>query len=312
MQILNNLISDMNVKKDKGEEMSILVFDMGGTAVKYGVWDETLKDQSSFPTPETWLEMTQNLKSVQEKLSERYRFTGVAISAPGSVDAELGIIGGISAIEYIHNFNIKDELENLFGLPVSLENDANSAALAEVWLGSAKDVNDALFVVIGTGIGGAVIQDRKLLKGKNLFAGEFGIMMLNDTTSFSHGATAFHMARRYCERMNLKQGSLSGKDIFELAEQEDKIAQEEVDKFYYNLSLGIYNIMFTTDPETIILGGGVTQHKPLVGTLKKYLDKRLKDSGLESYNYDLQSCTFLNDANLVGAVYAHLNQYGGI
>ena len=99
---------------------------------------------------------------------------GVAISAPGAVDDKKGIIGGCSAVPYIHDFFIQKELETLFELPVSLENDVNCAALAEVFKGAAKDVDHALFIVIGTGIGGAIIQNRKLHKGRNLFGGEFG------------------------------------------------------------------------------------------------------------------------------------------
>ena len=292
--------------------MSILAFDMGGTSVKYAVWDGDLKHQSSFKTPDNFEMMKRNLIDAFNRFSQDYTFKGVAISAPGSVDIDRGVIGGISAIPYIHNFEIQKELEELFGVPVSLENDANSAALAELWKGKAKDVDSALFVVVGTGIGGAVIQNRKLIKGKNLFAGEFGIMMLNEELSFSMAGTAVHMARRYCERKNLEVGSVSGKDVFDRAELGDVLAIEEVNNFYDYLSLGIYNIMFTTDPDVIILGGGVTQYEPLVDNLKKRINARLKKIGLDDYQYEITTCEFLSDANLIGAVYAHLDKYGGL
>lgn len=201
-------------KKAQGGNMKILAFDMGGSSVKYGIWETGLKDQSSFKTPDSWEKMKETMLDVFKQFED---VEGIAISAPGSVDVENGVIGGISAIEYIHNFPIREELEQLFKLNVSLENDANSAALAELWQGKAKDVDSALFVVIGTGIGGAVIQNRQLIKGRNLFAGEFGIMMLDEKTSFSFGGTAVHMARRYCERKGLEVGSVSGQEVFELA-----------------------------------------------------------------------------------------------
>ena len=283
--------------------MSILAFDMGGSSIKYAIWDDGLKAQSSFKTPKTWDEMKTHLLSVFDSFKDDYELEGVAFSAPGSVNTETGVIGGLSAIPYIHHFNIQEELESLFKLSVSLENDANCAALAEVWQGKAKDINNALFVVIGTGIGGAVIQDRKLVKGKNLYGGEFGLMMLNDTLSFSLGATAVNMARRYAKRNNLPQDSVSGEEVFTLARKGDKIALEEEENFYNYLAQGIYNIMFTTDPERIILGGGVTQYEPLIPNLKKRLDARIEKVGLKDYAYDLTACAFLNDANLVGAVY---------
>lgn len=292
--------------------MSILTFDMGGTSVKYALWDETLKYQSSFKTPVTWDKMKEALYDVYVQFHQERAIEGVAISAPGSVDSEKGVIGGISAIAYIHNFPIQKELEQLFGLSVSLENDANAAALAELWQGKAKDVDSALFVVIGTGIGGAVIQNKKLIKGRNLFAGEFGIMMLDEKTSFSYGATAVHMARRYAKRKGIRTSSVSGKDVFKRAKEGDAIAKDEEDTFYHYLSLGIYNIMFTTDPDVIILGGGVTQHPGLVGNLEKRIDARLKENKLERYQYTLTTCKYLNDANLVGAVYAYKLQHGGL
>lgn len=292
--------------------MSILGFDMGGTSVKYAIWEEGLKHQGSFPTPDSFEALTENMLQVLNQFKDVFTIEGVAISAPGSVDVEKGIIGGISAIPYIHHFPIQKELESILGLKVSLENDANSAALAELWQGEASDVDSALFVVVGTGIGGAVIQGKKLIKGRNLFAGEFGIMMLDEETSFSRGGTAVHMARRYCERLNLEEGSISGQEVFKRALEGDTIAIEEEETFYKNLALGIYNIMFTTDPDRIILGGGVTQHKPLLGELKKRIDERLEKAGLSSYEYELKSCKYLNDANLVGAVYAHKLKYGGL
>lgn len=294
--------------------MSLLVFDMGGTSVKWAIWEweDGLKHQSKFTTPNSFEKMKAEMLEVYTSSKNTYDLKGVAISAPGSVDRDRGIIGGISAIPYIHHFEIQKELESLFNLPVSLENDANSAALAELWRGKASEVDSALFVVIGTGIGGAVIQNRELIKGKNLFAGEFGIMMLNESLSFSQAATAVNMARRYCKRKDLPLDAVSGKEVFELAENNDPIALEEVNHFYDYLALGIYNIMFTTDPDLIILGGGVSRFEPLVMNVKKRIDSRLLKTGLKDYHYEITPCEFLDDANLIGAVYAHLDMYGGL
>lgn len=286
----------------------LLVFDWGGTSVKHAFWSEGegLFGQGSFATPKTWEEMKDTMLSIYEDSENKEYFKGVAISAPGSVDQEQGIIGGISAIEYIHNFPIQKELEDLFGLPVSIENDANSAALAELWQGAADDIDNAIFVVVGTGIGGAVIQNRKLLRGRNLFAGEFGIMEFGDEGSFSMLGTAVHMAERYCRRKGLDEKHFSGKEVFALAEEGDEIAIEEVDKFYDYLSLGIYNLLFTTDPDVVIIGGGVSKKEDLVENLEKRIDARLKRQNLGDYQYSLRSCEFHNDANLLGAIYSFL------
>ena len=166
--------------------MSIVVFDIGGSAVKFGLWQEdALTGKGSFGTPKTWNAMKAEMKSVFDGFAAAGSIEGVAISSPGAVDSDAGIIGGISAVPYIHHFPIKAEWETMFGNLVSVENDANCAALAEVWLGAAKDIQHALFIVIGSGIGGAVILNRQLFKGKNLFGGEFGYMLLDGENTLS-------------------------------------------------------------------------------------------------------------------------------
>ena len=101
----------------------------------------------------------------------------MALSLPGAVDSETGIIGGSSALDYIHGPNIKEELEKRLQVRVEMENDANCAALAEVWKGAASDVNDCCFIVSGTGIGGAVVKNKRIHKGQHLHGGEFGYMI---------------------------------------------------------------------------------------------------------------------------------------
>lgn len=119
--------------------MNLFVIDIGGSTIKYATWDgEQLDAKKSLPTPNSWKAMKEQF--IAEIKSSTLEFSGVAISSPGSVDTQAGIIYGLSAIDYIHRFEIKKELEQLFGLPVSIQNDANCAALAEVWKGHAAEV----------------------------------------------------------------------------------------------------------------------------------------------------------------------------
>lgn len=291
--------------------MTILVFDMGGTSVKYGEWiNEKLHNKGSFMTPDSWNTMKECMWKVYNEANKNNNLKGIAISSPGSVDIDKGVIGGISAIPYIHHFKIVDELETMFNLPVSIENDANCAALAEIWQGSAKDYFDVLFVVIGTGIGGAVIIDKEIQRGHNLLGGEFGIMLLDGKNSFSELGTAVHMAERYCRTKKLSNDAISGEEVFNLAKNGDEVAIKEVNNFYDYLALGLYNLQFTTDPSAIVLGGGVSQHQDLIPELNERLDKMLKDKKLDSITINLKPCHFMNDANLIGAIAAFNNQKG--
>lgn len=129
--------------------MAILAFDLGGSSVKYGVWTgKELTNQGSFPTPGSWEEMKAHLYSVYvDKRNES--ISGVAFSSPGVVDEKSQQILGISAIPYIHHFNIYEELEALFGLPVTIENDANCAGLAEIYEGAAKGKKKCFLSLLG-------------------------------------------------------------------------------------------------------------------------------------------------------------------
>lgn len=284
--------------------MTLLAFDMGGSAVKYAIWDQDeLKDKGKFTSPKTWPEMKSELLAVKDSLAKEYNLRGVAMSAPGAVNYQARKIEGVSALKYIHGIPIFDELEELFSLPVSIENDANSAALAEVWRGSAKDNNNVLFVVVGTGVGGSVIINREVQHGAHLFGGEFGLMLLNETQTFSDLATPVQMGWRYAERNNIPKDAIDGRRVFELAEAGDQIAIEEVDKFYYYLAIGLYNLTYSFDPEKIILGGGLSNKDGLIERIEVEFERILEQVDHDLFLPVIDLCTYKNDANLIGAVY---------
>lgn len=289
--------------------MAILAFDIGGTSVKYGIWsDESLSDKGKFKTPQTWTEMKAQLSRVKEEADSTYSLEGVAFSAPGAVNQIDRQIEGVSAVRYLHFFPIYDELEAMFGLPVSFENDANSAGLAEVWKGAAKDNDNVLFVVIGTGIGGAVIVNKKVHHGPHLFGGEFGFMLLNETKTFSQIGTAVAMSRRYAERMGMSYDDIDGKAVFELANQGDVIAKEEVDTFFMYLTMGLYNLAYAFDPEKIVIGGGVSSMEGILERIEVEFDSLFGRLQHTPFRPVIETCEFKNDANLIGAVYNFMQE----
>lgn len=293
--------------------MAIVAFDMGGTSVKYGLWEsDQLTNKGSFKTPKIWEEMKKELLQVKETFEKENSIEGVAFSAPGAVNQTARQIEGASAIPYIHFFPIYDELEEAFGVPVSFENDANSAALAEVWKGAAKGKENVLFVVVGTGIGGAVIVNGEVQHGKHLHGGEFGFALLTDDQTFSQLASPVKVGKRYADRTGLSYEEVDGQEVFRLAEEEnDPIAKEEVDSFYFYLAKGIYNLAYSFDPEVILLGGGVSNKPTLLEELDKQFDHILEVVEVASFKPELAICEFKNDANLIGAVKNFLQQKEG-
>lgn len=280
--------------------MAILVFDMGGSAVKYGVWSQdSLVSKGKFITPNTWEEMKTQLQQVRTSVNEEIE--GVGISAPGAVNAQERRIDGISAIPYIHGFDIYSELEAVFGVPVTIENDANCAGMAEFYQGAGKEFQQAAFVVIGTGVGGTLFQNGELVRGAHLYGGEFGLMILDQGKTFSQLGTAVQMAWRYCDRIGVDRATITGEEVFQRAEDGDAIAIEEVNKFYRYLAQGLFSIQFAFDPEVIIIGGGVSAKKGLLQEVDQRLKKMLADQALNDFVPLIKLCDYRNDANLVGA-----------
>ncbi|HAB95683.1 MAG TPA: ROK family protein [Enterococcus sp.] len=280
--------------------MAILVFDMGGSAVKYGVWSQdSLVSKGKFTTPNTWEEMKTQLQQVRTSVNEEIE--GVGISAPGAVNAQERRIDGISAIPYIHGFDIYSELEAAFGVPVTIENDANCAGMAEFYQGAGKEFQQAAFVVIGTGVGGTLFQNGELVRGAHLYGGEFGLMILDQGKTFSQLGTAVQMAWRYCDRIGVDRATITGEEVFQRAEDGDAIAIEEVNKFYRYLAQGLFSIQFAFDPEVIIIGGGVSAKKGLLQEVDQRLKKMLADQALNDFVPLIKLCDYRNDANLFGA-----------
>lgn len=284
-----------------------LAIDLGGTFVKYGVLDEqgNIQQKDKFPTPQDSIEsLYDEMGRIVAQVSETHDIKGLAISAPGAVTDE-GVIKGVSAIPCIHGPNIKEDLQNRFNIPVAMENDANCAALAEVRAGSASGHQDVLFVVCGTGVGGAVIKNGQLHKGKNLLGGEFGMLVQyshdqKKAESFSWLASTGNMVRRASEKLNRE---LSGEEVFELAQSGNTVCQEEVEAFYAHLSVLLTNLQCVYDPELIVVSGGITERPQFGEELEKALSTMNELRGPLAIETQVAVSQHRNDANLLGAFF---------
>lgn len=277
------------------------LIDIGGTSIKFAVWkDNELKKLKPVPTPSTLGEFYNVLTDQVEKMKQ-YQIVGVGISSPGAVNKKTGVIEGASAIPYIHNFKIQQALEERFGLPVSIENDANCAALAELDSGAGKDVDSLVFLIVGTGVGGSVIIDHKIWHGAHLFGGEFGYMLSDNENTLSNLGTSVNVANRY--NINSKPVSnYSGKEVFDLAKKGDERAQKEVHTMYYALAKGIYNLQYSFDPELVVLGGAVSNNPDLIPAVNKEIEKIRKIVEIASIKPQVVACHYTDEANLRGAL----------
>lgn len=289
-----------------------LAMDVGGTSIKYGVVNDQGKiiNTDKIVTPDSLEKMYQAMGEIYHNCN--YEVAGIALSMPGAVNSEVGNIEGASALDYIHGPNIKEDLQKRFNTKVSIENDANCAALAEVWKGSGSDVDDCMFIVSGTGIGGAVVKDRMIHKGKHLHGGEFGYMVaLNDLDndsyiSWSTAGSTVATVKGVAKELGVDYQTLDGKVIFDQA-QDNPIYQKYVDRYYSVLAMGIYNLQYVYDPEKIIIGGAISVRPDLIEQIESRLEKIYDSIPVAKIHPKVVKCRFGNEANLIGAVYRFIH-----
>ena len=290
-----------------------ICLDIGGTSIKVAICEKNtdIIEKDTLETKQDIGEFIKIIFDYIEYAMNKYDIDGIAISSPGAVDSKVGIIGGASAIPCIHGPNWKKIIGERFNVNVSIENDANCVALAEVFSGTAKDLDDILFVVCGTGIGGSIIKDKKVHHGKNLHGGEFGFMIMEETDgeyrTFSDVASTMSFVRK--ARKHYLDDSIDGKKVFDMAEKGDEFCVQILEKFYSELAKGIYNLQYIYDPEIILLGGSISDRLDFIDNINRHIDKIMDAIEIANVRPSISYCTHRKDANIIGALAHHLNEY---
>ena len=286
--------------------------DIGGTAIKYALADKTgyLVDKKIISTEAKIFGakgIVDKIKSIVYGYKKDYKLKGIAISTAGIVDSKNGII--IYAFSEVFpeytGTKLKELLESEFGIPCSVENDVNCAALGEMWLGAGQGKSSLFCITVGTSIGGCGILDKKIIKGVSCAAGEIANMKVSGGLLHKLASTT-RLVQDVASAKNLSEERLTGKQIFAWAKQGDVISQKAICSLVEHLTDGINNIVSVLNPEVIILGGGImVQEAYLRPLIESALKERLFDT---VYNDTQISFAKLgNDAGLLGALYNFLN-----
>lgn len=295
--------------------MNILVLDFGGSSVKCAVMTQEAEILEQFVIDshaDSYTQWLDRLRPDFERCSENYNIEGIAISTCGAVNTQTGVIEGASALSYIHGFDVRSLYEKTFGLPTELENDACCAALAESWLGRGKKSDLFCLVVIGTGIGGAIVSQQQLQKGAHLHGGEFGFVIQknkdNQPKILSCLASTQALVEQAAEALGMDPEKLDGKQVFDMSDGGDEVVTKVVDQWFQYLATGLYNIQYQIDPELILIGGGVSTRSDLVVRLNQKLDEILQSIPEAHIRPNIAISQFGNDANLIGALKNFLNR----
>ena len=297
--------------------MYYICIDIGGTSIKYGVLSEKgeIFIDGTVSTKVTEKEnfiLSDVKKLIRNILDEcrNYEIKGICVSTAGVVNPEKGEIAyaGPTIPKYTGT-KIKEELEKEFSISCEVENDVNCAGLGEYWKGAGKGSKSMVCLTIGTGIGGSVILDGKLLNGIGYTAGEIGYMDVNGNYIQNIASSKYLVEKVQKEKVE-REGitdTITGVDIFELAKRGDEICIAGINEIISNLAVGVRNIIYLLNPEVIVIGGGITAQK-------EYLEEKIRKEVNDGMISDMFRKTRIelaqqgNQAGLLGALYNFLNK----
>ncbi|PPA70470.1 ROK family protein [Jeotgalibacillus proteolyticus] len=297
------------------EREYLLAIDIGGTFIKLALVSPTgqLNGKSQVRTPDSLEQFCSIIDRYYELQKNQYNIIGVAISSPGSV-TEAGDSLGYSSVPFVHEINLASMFSARYDLPVSIENDANCAALAELWNGEAVQLKTFACIVCGTGVGGAVVINKQLYKGANLHGGEFGYTILSSNLKESSYDTWSELGSSSAITRRLTQEppyytNWTGPKVFQQAGNDHDKALASLHTFFHTLAVGIHNIQYILDPEKILIGGGITRQPDFMNQVHSELNNIYAEKPFAKIRPSVSLCQHLDQAQLFGAAYVWLERY---
>jgi glucokinase len=271
--------------------------------------------------------VTDIAKSIDQKLEEldqpKSKLLGIGMGAPGPVNTETGVIYQTTNLPW-KNYPLKDVLEVETSLPVVVDNDANIAAIGEMWKGAGNGAKDLICVTLGTGVGGGIIANGQVVRGTNGAGGEIGHM-----TSIAEGGAPCNCGKTGCletiasatgiariakeklakgettsvlQQIYKENGKVTAKDVFDAAKANDELALEIVDYVTFHLGLALANLANGLNPEKIVIGGGVSKAGDiLVKHVRTHFDRFAFPRVAEGATIAI--ATLGNDAGVIGGAW---------
>lgn len=299
--------------------------DIGGTTCKIGLFDMdgSILEKWEIPTN------TENngaailddvaaavLGKLEEKNISKEDVQGIGLGVPGPIGSDGTVFKCVNLGWDV--FNVEQALTEKTGLLVKAGNDANVAALGEMWQGGGKGHSDVIMVTLGTGVGGGIIINGKIVAGAHGAGGEIGhIHMVDDETEccgcgkkgcleqYASATGIVRMAKKKLEHETRETklttyDPLTAKDIFDVAKEEDEVAKELVETLCTMLGTAMANIADVADPEIFVIGGGVSRAGDILinGIKEKFAEKAFHACRAT----EIAQAELGNDAGMYGCV----------
>ena len=297
--------------------------DIGGTTVKLGLfttegeivdkWEikTRTENQGEAVLPDIAAALNEKL---EEKQIPKDEVEGIGVGVPAPVDSE-GVGQNTANLGWGYK-EVKREMEELSGMKAEIGNDANVAALGEMWLGAGKGRKNIIMVTLGTGVGGGIIIDGKPLVGAHGAGGEIGHLCVNyeetdhcgcgNTGCLEQYASATGITRLANIRLAkddkasvLRGQEVSAKTVFDAVKADDEVAKEIAEEFGKYLGHAMANLAAVADPSAIVIGGGVSKAGEV---LLQYVEKNFKEKAFfANKDTEFVLATLGNDAGICGA-----------
>lgn len=301
--------------------------DIGGTTIKMGLftaegelldkWEiTTRRENGGEKVPQDIADAI--AKKCADKNIEKSDITGVGIGVPGPVRND-GTVMKCANLGW-GIFNVNEKMSELTGLKCQALNDANAAALGELWRGSGKGFKNLVFITLGTGVGGGIVIDGKIVAGIHGGGGEIGHIVVNPKEDAVCGCGGHGHLEQYASATGIvrlakkglqdksvntvlreKEAELTCKDIFDAAKSGDAFANGLVDEMCSYLALALSGVAATCDPEAYVIGGGVSKAGEIItDTVKKHFYSNNMNVLTQS---EFRLASLGNDAGIYGAAY---------
>lgn len=304
----------------------IIGVDIGGTTIKFALMDTQgiIENKWSIPT-----NISEKGKFIPAEISSSIRSSinkdtlkeieGIGIGVPGAISSDGEIVVRAVNLDW-EQLPLKKMIKQELGIEACLLNDANAAALGEMWKGAARGRKNLLFVTLGTGVGGGIILNGEVLNGCHSAGGEIGHIPIRSDENRLCGcggincletfasANGFVLSmRKKLDQLNVSWPAITPPNIFEKVAQNDEAANEVFDEFLTVLAQALAGIVNTIDVEEIILGGGLSEVgasllEPLKKKLENYIFPQIRP------HFSVKKALLGNDAGVYGAAYYYLSK----
>lgn len=285
-----------------------LSIDIGGTNVKYAELNNAgnIIEQGKIKTSHDKEQFLKNIDQIVEKYVKK-EIKGIAFCAPGKIAHTKIHFGG--ALPFLDGIDFAVRYKK-YDIPVTVINDGKASVLAENWLGSLKDMQNCAAITLGTGVGGGIIVNGKLLNGAHFQAGELSFLQLNMKEPVFDGfaggyASAVQMIRNVNEAIE-NDDETDGLAAFEAINNGNEKAKKIFDEYCKRIAAIIIDIQAVVDLDAIAIGGGISAQPIVVQGINQAYDKVLADNELIRKTFTrpkIVEAKFKNGANLYGALY---------